>query len=305
MSNVLRLEGLTKSFGKRVAVKDLSLNVHEGDCYGFLGPNGAGKTTTLRMILDLVHPTSGTIEVMGTTVGLERRRHIGAVVEHAGFHDKISGRANLEILAAYDGSVDIAAIDEAVSIVGLEDRQWDAFGTYSMGMRQRLGIAQALMRKPKLLLLDEPTNGLDPAGMRAIRDLITRLRHEVGMTIFISSHLMSEIQQLCNRVGILNLGTLIAEGEVNKLLAEQAGRHFRVSGAAGEQLATIARRVPWLEFLGHQIHSAELAVEAGRKPSEIHAVFEEAGLSGIQIEEIDANLESLFIRLTGTGGQIE
>lgn len=218
----LQCRGLTRSFGSRVAVDKLTLSVQLGDVYGFLGPNGAGKTTAMRCLLGLIQRDEGEVKLMGHDDPVEGRRHVGAIIETPAFHPWLSGRANLEHAAAYAGITDPRRVDEVLERVGLTERARDRAGTYSLGMKQRLGIARALLSKPRLLMLDEPTNGLDPKGMREMRELVRSLALNDGITIFISSHLLAEVQAICNRVGIIQQGKLVAEGVVDDLLQGSA-----------------------------------------------------------------------------------
>ncbi len=219
----LEIVGLTRRFRARVAVSDLHLRVEPGDLYGFLGPNGAGKTTTMRCVLGLIRRDAGEVRIFGEADPVRQRTFVGAIVEAPRFHDWMSGRSNLALACAYAGRGNAADIEEALERVGLRDRAGDRVRAYSHGMRQRLGIARALVGRPKLLLLDEPTNGLDPRGMREVRDLLRLLCKRDGLTVFLSSHLLAEIELLCNRVGILDRGRLSAEGEVASLLRDLAG----------------------------------------------------------------------------------
>jgi ABC-2 type transport system ATP-binding protein len=222
-TTALRVQGLTRSFGQRVAIRDLHLTVQQGDVYGFLGPNGAGKTTALRCILGLIGRDGGTVEIFGEQ-GRQARRHVGALIETPAFHEWVSGLENLRLAAAYAGLAPGVAEREIARVldrVGLVERSKDAVGKYSLGMRQRLAIARALLGQPKLLLLDEPTNGLDPSGMREMRELVRSLALHDRITILVSSHLLAEVQAICNRVAILDGGVVKAEGEVSKLLAAQ------------------------------------------------------------------------------------
>ena len=218
--DALVTSGLTRRFGQRTAVSDLSLSVKEGDVYGFLGPNGAGKTTAIRCILGLIRPTSGEVSVFGERDPIRQRAFIGAMVETPAFHRWMTAADNLARAAAFSG-IEKSRIAPALERVGLSGRGRDRVGSYSLGMRQRLGIARALLSKPKLLILDEPTNGLDPRGMKEVRDLLATLAREEGITIFISSHLLAEVEQLCTRVGILEHGCLIAEGTPASLAGRQ------------------------------------------------------------------------------------
>src|SRR6185312_2103091 len=223
MSDVaLQTEALTKRFGGRTAVDRLSLRVERGDIYGFLGPNGAGKSTTLRMFLGLVRPTSGIIKFPLRVSGweyLRARSRVGAIIEAPAFYENFSGRRNLQLLASLSGGVQRKRVEQVLEIVGLRERAHDPVKVYSYGMRQRLGIAQALLPTPELIILDEPTNGLDPQGIHETRNLIRRLREEMKLTVLLSSHLLTEIEQLCNRVGIIHEGRLLYEGGPEALIA--------------------------------------------------------------------------------------
>ena len=220
--NVIEISGLTKRFKDVLAVDELELTVNRGDVFGFLGPNGAGKSTTIRMILSLISPTSGTIKMFGKTLPKNRKEilsNVGAIVEKPDFYQYLSAIKNLEILAKISGKeVSQSRITELLELVGLRDRAKSKVKTYSHGMKQRLGIAQALLHNPDLIVLDEPTTGLDPHGMKEIRELIIRLSKEENKTIFLSSHILSEIELVANRMIIINKGSKIVEGEVGKLL---------------------------------------------------------------------------------------
>ncbi len=220
--NVIELSRLTKQFKNVLAVDELELKVCKGDVFGFLGPNGAGKSTTIRMILSLISPTAGAIKIFGKSL-LENRKEIlanvGAIVEKPDFYQYLPAIKNLEILAKISGKeVSRKRIMELLELVGLKDRAKSKVKTYSHGMKQRLGIAQALLHNPELIVLDEPTTGLDPHGMKEIRDLIIRLSKDENKTIFLSSHILSEIELVANRMIIINKGSKIVEGEVSKLL---------------------------------------------------------------------------------------
>ncbi len=216
----LQVAGLTRSYGRKQVVRDLDLRVEPGDIYGFLGPNGAGKTTTMRMILGLIRSDSGTVSIFGESDPVAARRHLGGIVESPRFYPYLSGRDNLRVLAAYGPPVAPSRIDELLSLVSLGDRGRDQVKTYSLGMKQRLGIAQALLTSPKLLMLDEPVNGLDPAGMKQVRDLIRTLRDEEGLTVFVSSHLLRDVEALCDRIGIIQDGRKIIEGRTAELVED-------------------------------------------------------------------------------------
>src|SRR5438094_793330 len=216
--------GLVKLYGELVAVDHVDLTVEKGDVFGYLGPNGAGKTTSLRMLLGLIRPTEGSIELFGRdphVAGAKALDGVAGFVEGPTFYPYLTARRNLRLLAAYDDGDSRSRIEELLELVELSDRGDDKVGGYSHGMRQRLGIAAALLRDPKLLLLDEPTTGLDPAGMRDMRDLVRRLAGE-GITVLLSSHLLTEVEELCNRVAIIRKGRIVYEGQLQDLLSTAA-----------------------------------------------------------------------------------
>ena len=216
---VLATRGLTKRFGDNTAVDHLDLTVREGEVFGFLGPNGAGKTTTLRLILGLIYPSEGEVDVLGHPVPRERRealRHVGGFVETPAFYHNMSARRNLRLMGRLNGVHDEDRISEVLDTVGLAERADSKVGDYSQGMKQRLGIANALLHRPSLIILDEPTSGLDPQGMKGVRELIAGLAGE-GITIVLSSHLLHEVEQVCDRAMIINKGRAVVEGPVDTL----------------------------------------------------------------------------------------
>jgi ABC-2 type transport system ATP-binding protein len=240
----VEVRGLIKRYGELTAVAGVDLTVEVGDVYGYLGPNGAGKTTSLRMMLGLIRPTAGTVRLFGrdpqeTVAALQG---VAGFVEAPTFYPYLNGRRNLELLAAYDGYGATSRIDQALETVELADRAKDRVGGYSHGMRQRLGIAAALLREPKLLLLDEPATGLDPAGMRDMRRLIRRLADE-GMTVVLSSHLLAEVEELCNRVAIVRSGRIVYEGEI-AALKRGAGTEYTLSTTDDERAIAVCRAQP-------------------------------------------------------------
>lgn len=295
---ILQTEGLTKRFGDRTAVDNLTLHVEKGDIYGFLGPNGAGKSTTLRMLLGLIRPTAGAIQfpVRGLHwKNLRARSHIGAIIETPDFYENFSARRNLQLLASLSGGAQPKRVDEVLEIVGLRARAHEPVKVFSYGMRQRLGIAQALLPTPQLLILDEPTNGLDPEGIQQMRQLIRRLRDELKLTILLSSHLLTEIEQLCNRVGIIHEGRLLYEGEPAALLAPSTTFKLRVNGlaAASELLAKNPR------VTVSQNGTNYLQVEADSEHiSDVNAALVGHGVKVYELTPNQENLEQAFIRLT-------
>ena len=222
----VEVRGLVKRYGDLVAVDDVDLTVEPGDVYGYLGPNGAGKTTSLRMMLGLIRPTAGTVRLFGRDpqAGVAALDGVAGFVEAPRYYPYLSGRKNLDLLAAFDGGDARERIDGVLETVELTDRARDRVGGYSHGMRQRLGIASALLRDPRLLLLDEPATGLDPGGMRDMRVLVRRLADE-GMTVLLSSHLMNEVEELCNRVAIVRSGAIVYEGEIAELKRTAGGTY--------------------------------------------------------------------------------
>jgi ABC-2 type transport system ATP-binding protein len=242
---VLATRDLSKRYGERLAVDHLNLEVRRGEIVGFLGPNGAGKTTTIRMALGLIAPSAGSVEIFGQNVAAHRASilpRVGALVESPALHLYMSGRDNLRAVAAVLGGIPAERIVAVLDQVGLAARQQDRVGTYSLGMKQRLGVAVALLNDPDLLILDEPANGLDPAGIVEMRDLMRQLVAQ-GKTIFLSSHVLHEVQQLCTRVAIINLGRLVTETTVEDLVKGQG--EFVVQVERAEDALALVRSQPW------------------------------------------------------------
>lgn len=239
----IRITNLSKTFGRRrkriEAVKHVTLDIPVGQVYGFLGPNGAGKTTTIRMMLDLIRPTEGDVTIFGQHVRREHGvlRRVGAIVEGAMFYNFLSGRRNLEVLARTANDLNPKRIDALLEQVGLAHRADQRVKGYSTGMKQRLGLAAALLGDPDLLILDEPTNGLDPEGMHEIRQFIRSLADDHGKTIFLSSHLLGEVEQVCDRVAIINLGEIVREGMVSDLLEGKS--RLRVEASPLDRAAAV------------------------------------------------------------------
>jgi ABC-2 type transport system ATP-binding protein len=289
---------LTKVYGRKIrAVDRLKLSVRKGEVYGFLGPNGAGKTTTLRMLLGLVRATSGTAMVLGSAPGdPERLVRVGAMVEEPAFYPFLSGRDNLRVLARFAGLSE-DGIDAALDAVDLLGRGGNRFKTYSQGMRQRLGVAAALLKDPDLLILDEPTNGLDPAGMAEMRSLIRGLGSG-DRTVLLSSHMLGEVQQICDRVGVISRGALIAEGAVDEL----RGRGSVLVRAA--PLAAARERAERLLGTGRvEVLDGTLRLESD--PADTPRINRELVLAGVEVSEIrpvERTLEDVFLELTGEEG---
>jgi ABC-2 type transport system ATP-binding protein len=291
--------GLVKRYGEIVAVDDVDLTVEAGDVFGYLGPNGAGKTTSLRMMLGLIRPTAGSARLFGRdplTDGAKALEGVAGFVEGPRFYPYLSGRKNLRLLADFDEPSSRSRIDEVLEVVELRDRAKDRVGGYSHGMRQRLGIAASLLRQPRLLLLDEPATGLDPAGMRDMRDLIRRLASE-GITILLSSHLLNEVEDLCNRVAIIRKGRIVYQGELGELLAT-ATTGYRLRTREPERARTICLNQAGIEsvradgdellFGADEDAVAALSIALGQARVPVTALVPET-----------QSLEELFLGMTG------
>jgi ABC-2 type transport system ATP-binding protein len=294
----IEARGLVKRYGEIVAVDNVDLTVRAGDVYGYLGPNGAGKTTSLRMLLGLIRPDAGSARLFGRDPLVEGARALDGVagfVEAPRFYPYLSGRRNLELVAALDGDGAAGRIDAALDTVELADRAKDKVRGYSHGMRQRLGIAGALIRDPRLLLLDEPTTGLDPAGMRDMRRLIRRLADQ-GITVLLSSHLMGEVEELCDRVAIVRTGRVVYEGALDELLATTAGR-YELRTTDDERAAQIARAERGIGELSRDERGLEFAADE-EAAARLSIALGEAGVGIRALVPRTATLEELFFRLT-------
>jgi ABC-2 type transport system ATP-binding protein len=294
----IEARGLVKRYGHITAVDEVDLTVSAGDVYGYLGPNGAGKTTSLRMLLGLIRPDAGTAKLFGRDPleeGVRALDGVAGFVEAPRFYPYMTGRRNLEMAAALDGDGAAGRIDEALDTVDLADRAGDRVGGYSHGMRQRLGIAGALLRDPRLLLLDEPTTGLDPGGMRDMRRLVKRLAGQ-GITVLLSSHLMAEVEELCDRVAIVGNGRVLYEGSLPELIATTAGR-YELRTTDDVRAAEIAAAHPGVDAVetGHE----HLTFAAGeRTVADLSIALGQAGVGIRALHARTATLEELFFRMT-------
>ena len=296
----VEVRGLVKRYGDLTAVGGVDLTVNAGDVYGYLGPNGAGKTTSLRMMLGLIRPTEGSVRLFGRDPQMTVRALAGVAgfVEAPTFYPYLTGRRNLELLAAFDGGEARGRIDTALDTVELADRAGDRVGGYSHGMRQRLGIAAALLREPKLLLLDEPATGLDPGGMRDMRLLIRRLAGE-GMTVLLSSHLMNEVEEVCNRVGIVRSGKIVYEGAIAELKSS-AGATYRLSTTDDERALAVCRAQPGIS--NERVESGRISFTADESAvAELSQALIEAGALIRSLAPQTVTLEDLFFSLTEDG----
>jgi ABC-type multidrug transport system ATPase subunit len=290
---VIETHDITKRYGDIVAVDRLNLRVRRGEVYGFLGPNGAGKTTTLRMLLGLAKPTSGKATVLGAAPGSsEALTRIGALVESPGLYPFLSGRDNLRVLAKHAG-VAPERIAIVLDEVRLADRAEDRFGTYSQGMKQRLGVAAALLKDPELLILDEPTNGLDPGGMAEMRGFIRGLSRG-GRTVILSSHLMNEVEQICDRVGVISKGALVKEGTVDELRGEDS---LRVRAEPLQEAGRVIAGLSQVDLV--TTHDGALRIKADLTTApEINRALVKAGIAVWELRPEQASLEEIFLELT-------
>jgi ABC-2 type transport system ATP-binding protein len=291
--------GLVKRYGEITAVAGVDLTVEAGDVFGYLGPNGAGKTTSLRMLLGLIRPTEGSAELFGRDPLAEGAKALDGVagfVEGPRFYPYLSGRRNLRLLADYDEPVSRSRIDEVLEIVELRDRAKDRVGGYSHGMRQRLGIAAALLRAPRLLLLDEPTTGLDPAGMRDMRALVRRLAAD-GITILLSSHILTEVEDLCNRVAIIRKGTIVYEGALGDLLATAVTR-YRLKARDPERARTICLNHAGIDNVTVDDEGLSFAAVDEDAVASLSIALGQARVPITQLAAETASLEELFLGIT-------
>ncbi len=291
---IMVTDELTKRYGRHTAVDAVSLTVRRGEIYGFLGPNGAGKTTTLRMLLGLVRPTGGSARVLGGRPGDPSvLRRVGALVEGPGFYPYLSGRDNLRVLASYNRLTG-TDVEQALEQVDLSARAGDAFKSYSLGMKQRLGVAAALLGEPDLLILDEPTNGLDPNGMADMRALVRRLAGQ-GRTVLLSSHLLGEVQQICDRVGVIDGGRLLTESTVAELrgassLFVHAEPVMRAEQVIGSTLGAV-------EIRRAADGGLQVVTEPDRSPEIVRALVQ-AGIEVHEIRSVERTLEEVFFEMT-------
>jgi ABC-2 type transport system ATP-binding protein len=294
---VIETRALSKSYGGRIlAVDGLTMRVRRGEVYGFLGPNGAGKTTTLRMLLGLVRPTSGSALVLGAAPGLpESLARVGALIESPTFYPFLSGLDNLRVLARYSGTPE-ARIESVLDEVDLASRARDRFGTYSLGMKQRLGIAGALLKDPELLILDEPTNGMDPAGMAEMRGFIRTLGRG-RRTVLLSSHLMSEVEQVSDRVAVISRGALVREGTVDELRGQESLWVRAEPLEAAERVLGTLRSV---ERFARKDGGFRIAADPATAPT-INRALVEAGIAVSELRPERDSLEKIFLELTQEG----
>jgi ABC-2 type transport system ATP-binding protein len=297
MVAILETEGLTRKFGSFTAVDHVNLRVEEGDIYGFLGLNGAGKTTTIRMCLRLIRPTAGRVRIFGRDLGssfISIMSQVGALVELPAYYPHLSARANLEILRILTPGIERRRVDEVLENVGLAARRDSPVRTFSQGMRQRLGIAMALLPRPRLVILDEPTNGLDPQGIADIRNVLLDLNRKEGVTLVISSHLLHEVEVTCTRVGILKSGHLVEQESVQAILAK-SGSAVRIEADPLDRAVEIIRAASYVQGVSPNGHGSVTVRVPPERRAELNSELVKAGVnvSGFTPERM--TLESYFL----------
>src|SRR5437588_11387981 len=303
---VLRTRNLSKQYGKRLAVNDLNLEVRRGKSFGVLGANGAWKPTSIRMMLGFIAPTAGSVDILGKDVISHRAQilpRVGALVETPALYLYLSGRNNLRVVGSALGGVSKARIDAILELVGLQNRQKDRVRTYSLGMKQRLGVAMALLQDPDVLILDEPANGLDPAGIVEMRDLMHQLS-AAGKTVFISSHLLTEVQQICTRVAIINLGKLVTETTVEELLTGRG--EFTVTVERAQEAFALVKAQPWGSEAYLDANGAIITLAPQGRGRDLNLFLVNAGFVPDMLTQTTQDLEQVFLSLTNSGtGEIK
>jgi len=301
---VIRTWELTKRFGKTTAVDELTMEVPRGEVFGFLGPNGAGKTTTIAMLLGLVHPTAGGAEVLGCDIRKNlgpALRRTGATIESPAFYPYLSGRDNLRVVGLCTGGVGPRRVDEVLERVGLAGRGGDLFRVYSMGMKQRLALAAALLNEPEFLILDEPTNGLDPAGIQETRAMLRHMVDEQGKSVFLSSHQLHEVQQVCDRVVIIDRGHVIAQGRVDELLRQREAIEVELTEPEVERAESMLRGLGWVQAIRRDGTRIHVSAPADRS-REVAEALAASAIYPTQLVRVSSTLEDLFLTLTRDNG---
>ncbi len=297
---IIETKDLCKSFGKRKAIDNLNLIVEEGDIYGFLGPNGAGKTTTIRMLLGLILPTMGKAFVNGYDISTQLEKalsKVGAIVENPSSYTYLSGYENLKLRANLFPDTPKSRIEEVLEIVNLKERSKDKVKTYSLGMKQRLGIAMALISNPGLIILDEPTNGLDPQGMKEVKELITQLAKQNKVTFFISTHLLNEVEQICSKVGILKDGKLLAQGDTD-LLTDSKDEIIHIDTIDVAKALSVLDNINFIKTVKPLTNKVIVEIEQGNS-SKLNQLLISNGVDVSFISKESNALEKFFFELTG------
>lgn len=305
METILQIKNLSKSFGQRKIIDDISFDVYAGEVFGFLGPNGAGKTTTIKMIMGFLGIDSGKILINGFDREKDHEKamaRLGGIVENPEMYNDMSGRTNLEMYARLHDGVTQDRIREVVELVGMQNRIREKVKKYSLGMKQRIGLAQSLLHRPNILILDEPTNGLDPAGIKELRDILKKLAHEENVAVFVSSHLLAEMELMCDRVGIIDKGRLLGVKPIRELVADAAGRVVYQFITGQPERAIELLRSAYAEQLLNEAGGDSIKLEI---PSEqvpvVNKFLVEHDIDVYGINKIESSLEEAFMHITGGG----
>ena len=304
----LQIQNVTKTFGKKTAVDNVSFDIYPGEVFGFLGPNGAGKTTIIKMVMGFFRPDSGTIIING----FNRKTHyeaamasIGGIVENPEMYNSLSARLNLQMYARLHEGVTKERIDEVLELVGLSDRADEPVKKYSLGMKQRIGLAQALLHRPKVLILDEPTNGLDPAGIHLLRDILTQCAHEEGVAVMVSSHLLSEIQVMCDRIGIINHGKLLQICSIDDFVnQEQSSTVYRIKTSDPDKANEILSKKYNNRIFNVNEDTLDIEIEE-EQINECVRTLVASGSDILGVQKLESSLEEAFLEITGGGVHVE
>ncbi len=304
MEAVLQISHLSKSFGKRKIIDDISFDVYAGEVFGFLGPNGAGKTTTIKMIMGFLNIDSGAILVNGFDRIREYEKamsRLGGIVENPEMYNDLSGRTNLEMYARLHEEVTRERVEEVIELVGMQNRIKEKVKKYSLGMKQRVGLAQALLHRPKVLILDEPTNGLDPAGIKELRDILKKLAHEEQVAVFVSSHLLSEMELMCDRVGIIDKGRLRGVKPIRELVADASGRTvYRFQTNQAGKARALLDPLFGGKILAETADCLELEIDTEQVPG-VNKILALNDIAVFGISKVESSLEDAFMNITGGG----
>lgn len=308
METALKIDNLSKWFGKRKIIDSIFLEVYAGEVFGFLGPNGAGKTTTIKMIMGFLGVDEGDIFINGIDVKKHYEKamsNIGGIVENPEMYKSLSGLDNLIMYARLQNGVTKERIDEVIKIVGMQNRIKEKVKKYSLGMKQRVGLAQAILHRPKLLILDEPTNGLDPAGIRELRDILKNLAHNENVAVFVSSHMLSEMELMCDRVGIINNGKLVGVKTISELLSSVSGKtSYRILTKQADKASEILSPNYKNTIKNVTDSYIELEIEEEMVP-EITTLLATNGIGIFGVNKVETSLEDAFINITKGGNGIE
>ncbi|MBQ5967126.1 MAG: ABC transporter ATP-binding protein [Clostridiales bacterium] len=304
----LQIQNVTKTFGKKTAVDNVSFDIYPGEVFGFLGPNGAGKTTIIKMVMGFFRPDNGTIIING----FNRKTHyeaamasIGGIVENPEMYNSLSARLNLQMYARLHEGVTKERIDEVLELVGLSDRADEPVKKYSLGMKQRIGLAQALLHRPKVLILDEPTNGLDPAGIHLLRDILTQCAHEEGVAVMVSSHLLSEIQVMCDRIGIINHGKLLQICSIDDFVNQaQSSTVYRIKTSDPAKAKEILSEKYNNRIFNVNEDTLDIEIEE-EQINECVRTLVASGSDILGVQKLESSLEEAFLEITGGGVHVE